>query len=102
MQYNWTNGYPCLSSPRDVLGLPGCQQDLIQALNAAAPSTPLIVVLNNGGAISSVAFRKYSSAILDAFYPGQSGGQAVAEVVFGLYNPGLSSTFCSIDFNCLV
>ncbi len=69
---------------RTYLDLPGEQGELLKALHAAGK--PLVVVLVNG---SAVAFNPaQASAILEAWYPGQAGGTAVAEALFGEINPG--------------
>ncbi len=48
---------------------------------------PVIVVLLNGGAISLDASQKNIKAVIEAWYPGEEGGTAIAEVLFGKYNP---------------
>lgn len=73
---------------RACLDLPGIQEQLLQQL--AAAGKPLVLVLLNGSAVS-VNWAQASPqvpAILEAWYPGQAGGSAVAEVLFGDYNPG--------------
>lgn len=42
----------------------------------------------NGGSISTSWIKQHSTAVLEAWYPGQSGGEAVAAVLFGDRNPG--------------
>jgi beta-glucosidase len=71
---------------RSYLDLPGVQGDLLKALHATG--TPLVVVLVNGSAVAVNEAQAYASAILEAWYPGQAGGTAVAEALFGDVNPG--------------
>jgi beta-glucosidase len=70
---------------RADLELPGRQLDLIKAVQATG--VPTVVVLFNGGAISSPWTARNTPAILEAFYPGHQGGRAVAEILFGEVNP---------------
>ncbi len=70
---------------RTSLDLPAPQQKLLESL--AAGGKPLIVVLTNGSALAVNWAQKNSSAILDAWYPGEEGGSAVADVLSGDYNP---------------
>lgn len=75
---------------RADLALPGLQLTLVQKVLAAAPTeVPVVVVLINGGA---VAIRELSEspkvgAILEAFYPGQYGGIAITQMLFGDVSP---------------
>jgi beta-glucosidase len=71
---------------RSSLGLPGHQADLIRAV--AATGKPTVVVLVGGSAITMPGWLDSVAAVLDAWYPGEMGGAAVAEVLFGDYNPG--------------
>uniref|UniRef100_A0A0D9XRF7 Fibronectin type III-like domain-containing protein n=1 Tax=Leersia perrieri TaxID=77586 RepID=A0A0D9XRF7_9ORYZ len=74
---------------RTSLLLPGKQQSLITAV-AAASKRPVILVLLTGGPVD-VTFAQMSNkigAILWAGYPGQAGGKAIAQVIFGDHNPG--------------
>ncbi len=70
---------------RTSLDLPKVQEDLIRAI--AATGKPLVLVLLNGSALSINWEAKNLPAILEAWYPGQAGGQAIADVLFGDYNP---------------
>lgn len=70
---------------RARLELPGNQVQLIKKL--AALNKPLAVVLVGGSAITMENWLDEVPAVLDAWYPGEAGGQAVAEVLFGIYNP---------------
>ncbi|KAF3796895.1 putative beta-D-xylosidase 7 [Nymphaea thermarum] len=69
--------------------LPGQQQKLIESV-AAAARVPVVLVLLCGGPVD-VSFAKYNrkiGSILWAGYPGEAGGTALAEVIFGDHNPG--------------
>ena len=70
---------------RTEIELPEVQRDFIQALNDAGKK--VIFVNCSGSPIAMEAEVKNCDAILQAWYPGQSGGTAVAEVIFGDYNP---------------
>jgi len=73
---------------RDVasLDLTGVQEDLIREVYATG--TPTIVVLVNGRPLSIRWSAENVPAIVEAWLPGEQGGRAVAEVLFGDYNPG--------------
>jgi beta-glucosidase len=73
---------------RSVIELPGMQSDLVAALRKAHSSTPLIIVLVHGGTLGLGKIIDNADAIVDAWYPGMQGGNAVADVLFGKYNPG--------------
>ncbi|HEV8399906.1 MAG TPA: glycoside hydrolase family 3 N-terminal domain-containing protein [Gemmatimonadales bacterium] len=70
---------------RAFMGLPGHQADLIEAV--AATGTPVIVVLVGGSAITMSPWLEQVAGVLDVWYPGEEGGHAVADVLFGDYNP---------------
>ena len=72
----------------DVLEPPGCQNDLVEEI--AALNGQVILVLINGGPVSLSQLYTNSriTGIMEAFYPGALGGTAVADVLFGNYNPG--------------
>lgn len=78
---------------RSSLDLPGRQLDLLKAV--VATGKPVILVLINGRPLSINWADKFVPAILEAWYPGSKGGIAVADVLFGDYNPGgkLTVTF---------
>ena len=65
--------------------LPGKQKDLIKLL--AAVNKNLIVVLISGGICTATPFINDIKGLIYGFYPGQEGGNAIAQVVFGDYNP---------------
>lgn len=74
---------------RTTLLLPGRQAELVSAV-ARASKGPVILVLMSGGPVD-IAFAQNDrnvAAILWAGYPGQAGGQAIADVIFGHHNPG--------------
>lgn len=71
---------------RTKLDLPGVQQDLIKSIHALGK--PVVLVLLNGSALAINWEKENIPAILEAWYPGQAAGQAIADVVFGDYNPG--------------
>ncbi len=71
---------------RDSLDLPGEQEALLEAV--AETGKPIVLVLLNGSSLSINWADQHVPAILEAWYPGQVGGRAVAEVLFGDYNPG--------------
>jgi beta-glucosidase len=71
---------------RTSIDLPANQSALLKKL--AWLGKPVVLVLTNGSAISVIRESEQIQAIVEAWYPGQQGGKAVAEVLFGLYNPG--------------
>jgi beta-glucosidase len=70
---------------RRTIELPAAQQQLVAAL--AATGKPLVIVLMNGSAIALQGAAQSAGAILEAWYPGQAGGAAIAETLFGENNP---------------
>jgi len=78
---------------RTSLELPGHQLKLLQAVQATCK--PVILILINGRPLSVNWADKFVPAILEAWYPGSKGGTAVADILFGDYNPGgkLTVTF---------
>ena len=70
---------------RAMLGLPGHQEELIEGI--AATGTPVVVVLSGGSAITMSRWIGRVGAVLDGWYPGEEGGRAIADVLFGDYNP---------------
>jgi beta-glucosidase len=68
------------------LGLPGVQEDLARAVIAAGK--PVIVVLMTGKPVTVPWLDEHAAAVLEAWLPGEEGGHAVAEVLFGEVNPG--------------
>jgi beta-glucosidase len=74
-----------LGGDRTNLNLPAVQEKLLDAV--AATGKPLVIVLTSGGALSVNNAQDKAAAILLAGYGGQQGGNAVADVLFGDYNP---------------
>lgn len=70
---------------RTSLDLPAVQEQLLDAVEATGK--PVIVVLTNGGALSVNKAQDKANAVLLAGYGGQQGGNAVADILFGDYNP---------------
>ena len=71
---------------RSVLGLPGVQEDLLRAV--VDTGTPVVLVLVNGRPYTMKWMAEKVPAIICAWHPGEEGGTAVADVLFGDYNPG--------------
>lgn len=78
---------------RTSLDLPGRQLQLLQAIQATGK--PVVLILINGRPLSINWADKFVPAILEAWYPGSKGGMALADILFGDYNPGgkLTVTF---------
>jgi beta-glucosidase len=70
---------------RSELDLPGNQQALLEAVFATG--TPVVLVLQNGRPLAIPWATEHIPAILESWYPGESGGRAIAETLFGLNNP---------------
>ncbi len=70
---------------RASLRLPGHQEDLITAV--AATGKPVVVILVGGSAITMSTWLDRVNAVLHVWYPGEEGGNAVADVITGDYNP---------------
>ena len=73
------------ASSRTMLGLPGQQLALVQAI--AATGKPYVVVLMNGRPLTIDWLAANAPALLEAWYPGTEGGNAVADVLFGKVDP---------------
>jgi beta-glucosidase len=80
---------------RTTIELPAAQKDLLRAV--AATGKPLIIVLQNGSALAVNWAKENAAAILEAWYPGEAGGTAIAETLAGDNNPAgrLPLTFYS-------
>jgi beta-glucosidase len=74
-----------LGGDRTSIDLPQPEEDLVEAV--AATGKPLAVVLMNGSALAVNWINQHANAILDAWYPGEEGGAAVAETLSGKNNP---------------
>jgi beta-glucosidase len=81
------------SASRTSLDLPGRQLELVQAVYGVGK--PVVVVLLNGRPLSINWINKYVPAVIEGWFPGAQGGTAIAEVLFGDYNPSgkLTVTF---------
>jgi beta-glucosidase len=95
-QYNGVPGTRATvgeNASRTGIMLTGRQDDLIRAV--AATGKPTIVVNISGRPTSLIAADRFCPAILQAFFPGAYGGEAIVDVLFGDYNPGgkLTCTF---------
>jgi len=71
---------------RASLGLPGVQEELVKAL--CKTGKPVVVVLVNGRPLSIGWIAENCHAVIEAWLPGEEGGNAVADVLFGDYSPG--------------
>lgn len=71
---------------RAELNLPGVQEELVRAIYETG--TPVVLVLVNGRPLSISWIAEHIPAILEAWLPGEEGAAAVADVLFGDYNPG--------------
>jgi len=71
---------------RAKLDLPGVQKELLKALHETGK--PIVAVLVNGRPLTIEWMTENIPAILEAWLPGEEGGNAVADVLFGDYNPG--------------
>ncbi|HUY94818.1 MAG TPA: glycoside hydrolase family 3 C-terminal domain-containing protein [Terracidiphilus sp.] len=74
-----------LGGDRTSIDLPQPEEDLVEAV--AATGKPLAVVLMNGSALAVNWINEHANAILEAWYPGEEGGAAVAETLSGKNNP---------------
>ncbi len=72
---------------RLTLDLPAAQQTLLEAVKKAAGTKPVVLVLLNGSALSVNWAAENIPAIVEAWYPGQAAGTAIADVLFGDANP---------------
>jgi beta-glucosidase len=70
---------------RAFLRLPGRQEELIQRV--AATGTPVVVVLVGGSSITMSSWIDRVAGVVDVWYPGEQGGHAIADVLFGDANP---------------
>jgi beta-glucosidase len=88
-----TSGMSGEAASRMELGLPAPQDALLEALHAAG--RPLVVVLVNGRPLALPWLAAHAAAILEAWQPGVQAGPALADVLFGEYNPSgrLAATF---------
>ena len=82
---------------RTSIELPQCQRDILAALSRAGKR--VVLVNCSGSAVALTPESKICDAIVQAWYPGQEGGTAIADVLFGDYNPSgkLPVTFYTCD-----
>ncbi len=93
------------ASSRSEIELPGLQQQLVEAV--CAVGKPVVVVLVNGRALAIPWIAEHVPAILDSWHAGNEAGHAVADVLFGDYNPAgrlpvtfpKSTGFCPMFYN---
>ncbi|PTV98741.1 beta-glucosidase [Halanaerobium saccharolyticum] len=67
------------------IALPGMQEELLAAV--AETGKPIIAVITNGSPVELNSVDQKAEAVLEAWYPGEEGGNAVADILFGDYNP---------------
>ena len=70
---------------RASLGLPGVQEELIKELHRIGK--PMVLVLINGRPLAITGILPYVNAVLEAWFPGEEGGNAIADIIFGDVNP---------------
>jgi len=80
-----TNAIEAEGRDRTSLDLPGRQEELVHAVFAANPRT--VVVLMNAGPLTIHWIKDHAPAVLEAWWNGVEGGNAIADVIFGDYNP---------------
>jgi beta-glucosidase len=71
---------------RTDIRLPSSQEELLRRIHALGK--PMVLVLLNGSALAVNWAKEHIPAIVEAWYPGQAGGNAIADVLFGDHNPG--------------
>jgi len=77
--------YDPAAGDRTFIDLPSVQQDLLKQLYISGK--PIILILLNGGPVSIPWAAEHIPAIIETWYPGEEGGTAIADVLFGDYNP---------------
>jgi len=90
MMLEGENGDAILSESggdRSSLNLPENQIELIRKIKEKAPDKPLIVIVTGGSAINLKEICALADAVLFAWYPGEQGGNAMADIIFGNQNP---------------
>jgi beta-glucosidase len=86
MYVGTTSGIESEGTDRTTLALPGNQQELVEAVMAVNPKT--VVVEMNAGPLAIPWIKENVPAIVEAWWPGEEGGNAIADVLFGNVNPG--------------
>ena len=85
MRFRWLERTSGEDTDRDNLDLVGLQEQLIQRINETGKPTILVIVSGRPLAVNYAA--EHVPAIINAWEPGQFGGQAVAEIIYGIVNP---------------
>ena len=85
MRFRWNERTSGEDTDRDNLDLVGLQNQLIQRLNETGK--PTVVIIISGRPLSIRYAAEHVPAIINAWEPGQSGGQALAEIIYGKVNP---------------
>ncbi|QMV19406.1 glycoside hydrolase family 3 protein [Granulicella sp. 5B5] len=82
---------------RTSIKLPTAQQEMLEVV--AATGKPLVVVLMNGSALAVNWTQEHAKAVVEAWYPGEAGGEAIADTLLGRNDPGgrLPITFYASD-----
>ncbi|GGA81847.1 glycosyl hydrolase [Puia dinghuensis] len=84
--YSWTdNAFDAEGTDKPDMTLPFGQDQLIAAVLKANPRT--VVVMMGGGPVDMTAWVEKAPAVIQAWYPGSEGGNALAEILFGVVNP---------------
>jgi beta-glucosidase len=78
------------AASRSNIGLPGDQEDLLKALKATGK--PMVVVLMNGRPLTLTWENDNADAILETWFAGTEAGNAIADILFGAYNPSAKIT----------
>jgi len=85
MRFRWNDRTDGEDTDRADINLVGLQQELIEKVHASGK--PTIVILINGRPLGVQWVADNVSALIEAFAPGQYGGQAIAEIIYGVVNP---------------
>lgn len=75
------------AASRSSINLPGNQSDLLAEIRMQNPNKPLVLVLMNGRPLDITEEVNNADAVLEAWFPGTMGGQAIAEIIYGKTNP---------------
>ncbi|MBQ7906932.1 MAG: glycoside hydrolase family 3 C-terminal domain-containing protein [Clostridia bacterium] len=77
--------YGDLKGDKKDLSLPGIQDEIIKEIGARAKKS--ILVMMSGSAIDMCEYDQMYDAIIQGWYPGEKGGEAIAELIFGMFSP---------------